>query len=91
MTRKSNLFGKRRDLDNPYAVYRDSRTGWEYKVLKTYQRSDKESDNEWARWFCFVKSPACLGGEYGDVYVSVVRLLPRVYCTVAWQREYGDR
>ena len=34
-----NPFGKRRDIDNPYAIYVDS-YDFDYRFLKTYQRMD---------------------------------------------------
>ena len=41
MTATMNPFGKTRKVDEPYAVYRGHH-GWEWRVLKTYQRPDKE-------------------------------------------------
>ena len=39
MTR--NLFGKSRPKENPYATYKLG--SWEWRVLKTYQRKDKDT------------------------------------------------
>ena len=71
MTATMNPFGKTRKIDDPYAVYRWH--GWEWRVLKTYQRPDKEEDNQYARWFCAVKSPFTFDSfDMGDTYVSDV-------------------
>ena len=63
MTRKSNPFGKsisaeavRNGTAEPYATYRAGALTW--KVLKTWQRPDKEKDNQYARWFVLGESPA---------------------------------
>jgi len=70
MARKTNPFGKSREVNNPYATYRNS-AGWEWRVLKTYQHPDNANKNHLARWFCAVKSPFTHGTwDYGDVYVS---------------------
>jgi hypothetical protein len=85
-------FGKSRKPDNPYAVYKCG--GWEWKVLKTYQRPDKEQENPHARWFCFVTSPDCPYGEYGDVYVSeILNIAYLEKSELGWQQaydQYGD-
>ena len=44
--------------------------GWTWKVLKKWQTPDKEVDNPYARWFCFVTSPMCEDGEFGDTYLG---------------------
>ena len=67
---KKNPFGKSRTPESPYATYKFD--GWTWKVIKTYQRPDKEQGNPNARWFCFVTSPHCPSGEYGDTYVSEI-------------------
>lgn len=70
MARKTNPFGKSREVKNPYATYRNSE-GWEWRVLKTYQHPDNANRNHLARWFCAVKSPFTHGiWDMGDVYVS---------------------
>lgn len=53
-----NPCAKTRTKDNPYEVW---------KVLKKWQIDDYKP---FARWFCFVTSPFCPEGEYGDVYVK---------------------
>ena len=56
MARKSNPFGKTISAEavqngtaEPYATYRAGALTW--KVLKTWQRPDKEKGNQHARWF----------------------------------------
>ena len=62
-------FGKSRKVDNPYAVYTQNSTGFEWRVLKTYQHPDRELENDYARWFVACKSPYTSGSwEYGDSY-----------------------
>lgn len=67
-----NEAGKVRSKDNPYEVYRNA-YGWEWRVLKKYQTPDNEAKNPLARWFCFVTSPWCTDGEYGDTYVKDIQ------------------
>lgn len=63
-----NVAGKARKLDNPYAQWTDPRTGWEYKLLKSWQA---DNSKEHGRWFVAVKSPATFGSwEMGDEYVK---------------------
>lgn len=63
-----NLCNKERTKDNPYEIWEAS--GWKWAILKKWQTDD---DKPYARWFCFVTSPFCPGGEYGDVYVSEIK------------------
>ena len=42
-----NLFGKSRPKENPYAIYKLG--DWEWRVLKTNQRKDKEDEKCHAR------------------------------------------
>lgn len=63
-----NPCGKLRTVDSPYEIW-ESR-GWSWKVLKKYQTDDNK---QYARWHCFVTSPFCPDGEYGDCYVSEVK------------------
>jgi len=47
---------------------------WTWKVLKTYQRPDKEHENSYARWLVAVKSPYTHGSwDMGDSYVRDIR------------------
>lgn len=68
-----NLYLKTRPIDNPYEVWEgDDRLGmggWRWLVLKKYQVHD---DAQYARWFCFVTSPYCIDGEYGDTYATEI-------------------
>lgn len=63
-----NECNKVRPVGNPYEVW--SINGWTWKVLKKYQFDDGKP---YARWYCFVTSPFCTDGEYGDAYVSEVK------------------
>lgn len=67
-----NECAKMRKVDNPYEIWKSDRMpDWEWRVLKKYQRPDKEIDNPYARWHCAVKSPYTFGSwEYGDTYVD---------------------
>ncbi len=66
-------FGKTRKAENPYATYTDPRTGWIWKVLKTYQHPDAERKNEHARWYLATSSPLTdYRDEIGDGYVKEV-------------------
>jgi hypothetical protein len=59
---------KTRDVNNPYEIYLRP-DGWEWRVLKKYQRPDKEAENEYARWFTAVKSPFTYDSyDMGDTY-----------------------
>jgi hypothetical protein len=69
-----NLCGKTRDVNNPYEVWRNEDAGWEWRVLKKWQCPEKEAENQYARWFCAVKSPFTFGSyEMGDTYVREVK------------------
>lgn len=64
-----NPCAKTRKVDDPYEiwVYGD----WEWRVLKKYKNPESEAEDQYARWFCAVKSPFTHGfWEYGDTYVS---------------------
>jgi hypothetical protein len=68
-----NLCLKTRPKDNPYEVWKGSamgEDGWTWNVLKKWQADDEKP---FARWFCFVTSPFCPEGEYGDVYVKEIK------------------
>ena len=68
-----NECNKTRKVDNPYEIWRGE-NGFEWRVLKKYQTPDNEAKNQYARWFCAVKSPFTYGEfEYGDVYVSEIK------------------
>jgi len=56
-----------------YEVWQSLNGQWTWYVLKKYQTPEKESGNQYARWFCNVESPIVPEGEYGDVYVSEIK------------------
>lgn len=64
-----NPWAKVRPKENPYETW-ITPSGWTWKVLKKWQADDNKP---FARWFCFVTSPYCPDGEYGDVYVSDIK------------------
>lgn len=71
-----NECAKSRKTDNPYEVWEGygGMTGWTWHVLKKYQTPENEEKNEYARWFCAVKSPMTYGEwELGDTYVKDVK------------------
>ncbi len=73
LTKRKNVCGKTKTANNPYEVWVDENSGWEWRVLKKYQAPHKEATNKFARWFCAVKSPFTRGEfEYGDVYVREI-------------------
>lgn len=79
-----NKCGKTRDVEQPYEIWRNG--DWEWRVLKKYQTPEKEEKNEYARWFCAVKSPMTYGSwEYGDTYVKDVKQYAMLVST-----DYGE-
>ncbi len=85
-----NKFGKTVKVDSPYAIYKNDRTNFEHRVLKTYQSKDKESKNEYARWYVASRSPYTYGSwEYGDIYVKdVISFHNLIASTDEWKKEY---
>ena len=68
-----NECGKMRKQDNPYEIWSND-SGWQWRVLKKYQKPELEAKNPYARWFCAVSSPYTWGEfELGDVYVSEIK------------------
>jgi len=64
-----NECGKTRKVNEPYEVW--IADGWEWRVLKKYQRPDLEAKNIYAVWLCAVKSPYTMGAyDLGDTYVT---------------------
>lgn len=61
---------KIRKADNPYEVWKSHDGTWTWKVLKKNQIDDNKP---YAIWFCFVTSPYCPDGEYGDTYVRDIK------------------
>ena len=45
---------------------------WTWYVLKKYQTPEREAQNEYARWLCYVTSPYSPHGDYGDTYISTI-------------------
>ncbi len=71
---EKNLCGKTRPTDKPYEIWTSTDGTWEWRVLKKYQAPSKETENQYARWFCAVKSPFTYGSfELGDVYVKDIK------------------
>ena len=68
--RANNPYAKTRKKDNPYEIWTSYDGMWKWYVLKKWQADD---DKPLARWFCFVMSPFCGGGEYGDTYVAEIK------------------
>jgi len=70
---EKNLCGKTRPTDNPYEIWKGP-GGFEWRVLKKYQKPSLEAKNPYARWFCAVKSNMTYGDfEMGDTYVSDIK------------------
>ncbi len=93
MTNKQkNLLGKSRTKDNPYAIF--SGIGpfgeTEVKLLKTYQRPDKELKTPYARWFVAVKSEFTHGSyDMGDSYLNeCIRGLAITYASNEFKENY---
>ena len=87
-------FKKSRDYTKPYAIYRDDRYGWEWRVLKAYSSAEGEDRNPRSRWFCATSSPitrdqTATGFELGDIYAVEVHTNGRlVAATAEWLDEY---
>lgn len=65
-----NLCLKTRKKTEPYEVWKSPDGTWTWNVLKKWQADDEKP---FARWFCFVTSPYCPDGEYGDTYVNDIK------------------
>lgn len=88
-----NQFGKTRDIENPYAVYR-SPYGWEWRVLKTYKMPKSEAKDPYARWFIAATSPHMHNGsfEYGDEYkTTITRNAALISGDPEWLEEYAPK
>lgn len=80
-----NVAGKTRKIDNPYASWTDPSTGWEYRLLKSWQG---DNSKEYGRWFMAVKTEYTFGSfELGDEYVKGgLRVsLNRALCAAPWK------
>ena len=68
-----NECNKTRDIDNHYEIWKGP-ANFEWRVLKKYQSPENEAKNDYARWFCAVKSDMTYGSfELGDTYVSDIK------------------
>ena len=82
-------FGKARKASNPYATYTDPRTGWIWKVLKTYKHSSVEAKDPYARWFLATSSP-WVDDELGDGYArEVIENGILIDAEPEWRDEYS--
>jgi hypothetical protein len=71
MADRKNPCLKKRDIENPYEIWKSEALGMEWRVLKKYQLPEKEENNPRARWFCAVKSPFTFDQwEYEDAFVA---------------------
>ena len=93
MTTK-NLLGKSRPQDKPYAVFKGHGPfgETEMRLLKTYQRPDKEKSNKYARWFIAVKTDMTYGSfELGDSYISEATYgLTLTWADPLYKEQYWD-
>ena len=46
---------------------------WTWYVLKKYQTPEREAQNEYARWLCYVTSAYSPHGDYGDTYIATIK------------------
>ena len=70
-----NLLGRSRTKENPYAIWQGFGAfgDTEVRLLKTYQKPDREQKNPYARWFVAVRSDHTYGSfDMGDSYISEV-------------------
>lgn len=83
----ANQFGKTRDTQSPYAIYKGPGITWH--VLKTYKQHSSEVKDPYARWLVAAKSDATFGSfEMGDTYAQEVKRYGRlVAATPEWQAE----
>lgn len=59
-----NVAAKTRKSYLPYAEWTDLRSGWKYKLLKSYQG---DNSKQFARWLVDVQG---FGHDLGDAYVA---------------------
>ena len=70
-----NLLGKSRTKDKPYAIWQGFGAfgDTEVRLLKTYQKPDREQKNPYAKWFVAVRSDHTYGSfDMGDSDISEV-------------------
>ena len=84
-----NPFGKT-NIESPYAVYEDPRSGWRWEVLKTYKTRSSEEKGRHARWFVKTYSPYVPNGGLGDTYRNdILENGTLVEATEEWRGVYG--
>ena len=89
MATAKNPFAKRRGVEDPYAIY-SGPNGFEWRVLKTHKRPDKEQADAYARWLVAGSSPYTFGShDLADEYATNVRPYMLVSCTDEWKEHYG--
>ncbi len=82
-------FGKTRPQEKPYAIYKNTVEGWEWRVLKTYKHSDAERNDPYARWFLATSSP-WVDDELGDGYArEVIENGILIDAEPEWRDEYS--
>ena len=91
----ANPLGKKRDTENPYAIFKldNSAIGpIELRVLKTYKLPKNEADDRYARWYTAAKSDATGGAwEYGDTYrTDVIGYHTLTYASPEFQKAYPN-
>ena len=91
------LFGKTTSPEGAHATYRVDNPSngmyFEWRVLKTYQSKENEDKNQYARWYCAVKSPYTHDQwEYGDTYIKDIMSVGAklVSSTGKWREHYND-
>ena len=70
-----NLLGRSRTKENPYAIWQGFGAfgDTEVRLLKTYQKHDREQKNPYAKWFVAVRSDHTYGSfDRGDSYIREV-------------------
>ena len=80
-------------LENPHAIYKATSKGlmdFEWRVLKTYQKPDREKTNPYAVWLVAARSDMTHGGwDMGDVYIQdIINFGTLVKATDEWKESY---
>ena len=66
-----NECNKTRDIDNPYEIWQGP-ANFEWRVLKKYQSPENEAKNDYARWFCAVKSDMTYGNLNTEILIFLI-------------------
>ena len=90
-----NLMGKsRNNKDKPYAIFEGMNPfgNTTVKLLKSYQKPEKELLNLYAKWMVGVKTDHTFGSyDLGDSYIQdVVRGLSLTYASDKFKENYWD-